>query len=228
MKGSDSGLLRSGCFGGRTPRRFVTYVVITILLCPGRLLAQSNDYVPNTHPPGVTIEGSEVHLAPARELLAIFVSTSDCAGNRHEGLDDAVRTMKNALNARADSLGYSFDAIGVALDEDISAGLDYLLEGKSRFGTKEFGPWAEVTAGRGFVNIASSYLILEEGDRTVPVPQVIVVERTVIPHVMYAETTRPRRVLRVTGEEDLVEWGEKGFPIQDLTEEPLEATRRLR
>lgn len=150
----------------------------------------------------------------------MMISTSWCGGNAVEGFDGAIRGMKDALAARADSLGYSFSAIGVAIDWDLETGVRYLMDGRSTSGELEFGPWGEVVVGRQWLNSASSLYALSRGLRWFAVPHVLIVERTVLPHETYFEVAEPRLLFRVSSGDDIVEWAQENFPVPNLPYDP--------
>jgi hypothetical protein len=183
--------------------------------------AAQSAYEPIRQWPGIVQLEEGVDLQPTVEVLAVLISSSWCAGNAVDGFDAAIREMKDVLSARADSLGYSFSAIGVAVDWDISVGVRYLLEGVSTSGDLDFGPWGEIAVGRDWLNSASSMFAVERGVRWLAVPQVLVLERTVIPTETHLEVTTPRPLLQVSGGEDIGEWAERAFPIPRLSPEPL-------
>ena len=205
------------------PGRSRDVVVVMGLLCALGVFfpaAGQSGYEPIGQWPGVVQSEDGLSMEPTVELLAVLISSSWCAGNAVGGFDAAVREMKDVLAARADSLGYSFSAIGVAVDWDVSDGVRYLLEGVSTSGDLDFGPWGEIVVGRDWLNSASSLFALERGARWLAVPQVFVLERTVIPSEFYVEVTTPRLLLQVSGGEDIVDWAERAFPVPELSSEP--------
>jgi hypothetical protein len=181
-------------------------------------MAQTSEYQPRGQWPGVIQTDSTLELRSATELLAVFISHSGCGGNTVEGFDAAVSGMKNALAARADSLGYDFAAIGVATNWDIREGLRYLLDGEStNAGRLNFGPWAEVVAGRNYIDSASSWLI-HPNELQLAVPQVIIFTR----RLQVFDAGRPLMLeppeyrLLVSGGDGIVEWAEGGWKIPGL------------
>lgn len=197
----------------------VLFLMVWLLL-PGPLTGQESEYQPIQRWPGIVETGGGVEFHPTKELLAVMISSSWCGGNGVEGFDGAIQGMKDALAARADSLGYSFSAIGVAVDWDIPTGVRYLLDGHSTSGQLEFGSWGEIVAGRDWLNSASSLYAIPTGLRFLAVPHVIVLERTLIPHETYVELTEPRFLFRVSGGEDIVQWAAEGFPVPNLPYDP--------
>lgn len=183
-------------------------------------LAGQDAYEPIDRWPGIVESGDGVELEPKTEVLAVLISSSWCGGNAVDGFDSAIRDMKDVMSARADSLGYSFSAIGVAVDWDVETGVGYLLEGVSTSGQLEFGPWGEIVVGRDWLNSASSLFAVERGSRWLAVPQVFILERMVIPHDTHVEVTTPRILLQVSGGEDIVAWAAGDFPVPDLSREP--------
>jgi hypothetical protein len=198
----------------------ICFVLALGLLSAKLLTAQDGSYQPIRQWPGVTVSDHGAELGPARELLAVMISSSWCGGNAVDGFDLAIRDMKDILARRADSAGYSFSAIGVAVDWDVSVGVRYLLEGVSTSGQLTFGPWGEIVAGRDFLSSGTSMYALSKGLRHLTVPQVIVLERTVIPHESYVEVTEPLFLYRVSGGEDIVLWAEEGFPVPNVPHDP--------
>jgi hypothetical protein len=200
----------------------VTKILLLALLLavlPPTLAAQTPEYQPSTRWPGVVETQGGFELRPTTELLAVLVSSSWCGGNAVKGFDAAIRQMKNALAARADSLGYTFSAIGVAVDWDVSTGIRYLMEGESTAGRLSFGPWAEIVVGRNYIDSASSLYVLPHGIR-LTVPQVLIVQRLVTPTETRPQVGTPHMLLRVSGGEDIVEWARTGWSIPNLKPRP--------
>jgi hypothetical protein len=196
---------------------FLAVLFVFVLVSP---LEGQAGYEPIDQWPGIVESDDGLELEPTGEVLAVLISSSSCAGNAVDGFDAAVREMKDVLSARADSLGYSFSAIGVAVDWDVETGVRYLLQGVSTSGELDFGPWGEIAVGRDWLNSASSLFALERGARWLAVPQVFILERTVIPQETHVAVTAPRLLLQVSSGDEIVTWAEGGFPVPDLSAEP--------
>jgi hypothetical protein len=112
------------------------------------------------------------------ELVAVYISSSRCIGNRAPGLHEAIEAAKQQLAQRARSEGRTFRAVGVALDWEPDTGLAYL---------REFGQFDELVVGSNWFNLGATSLVFGDSAGRPSIPQLLVYERTI-------DTSNPRRL----------------------------------
>jgi len=142
-----------------------------------------------------------------RELVAVYVSDSDCAWCRSPEFRAALERMKVLLEEQARKAGMTFSVTGVAIDWEVDEGYNFL---------REAGEFDEVVIGRNWFNIAAiEYLWGDDGTRPA-IPQVIVFEREVRIEPMNA-SFGPRHVLGRYVSDALLEWIKRGAPVDSET-----------
>ncbi len=139
--------------------------VMTLLLAQGAS-AQARRYEPAYANP----RGSE--------LVAVYISSSWCIGNRVAGLREAIEAAKLRLADRTRAEGRTFRAVGVALDWEPDTGLAYL---------REFGQFDELVVGSNWFNLGATTLIFADSTGRPTIPQLLIYERTI-------DTSNPRRL----------------------------------
>lgn len=142
--------------------------------------------------------------AAGPQLIAVYISSTWCIGNRAPGLHEAVDSLKLILQERAKASGRQFRAVGVALDWSPDSGLAYL---------KEFGDFDELTVGRNWFNLAVERLVWADTAAPASIPQVLVYEQTITPAKTRVGFSRSRVVKRVVGGPQIVEWVRAGARI---------------
>lgn len=178
----------------------VVGLLVVALAIPAAAQAQGYE------PAGVMPDSSEVVL--------VFISTSTCTGNEKERLGDAIRDAKLSLRERASAEGSTFFAIGAAAEWSVENGLAYLLEGRSSYGTRDFGAWDEVLAGRNWLNSAAIEFILRDEKGRPIVPQAIVFRRRVGRGPDGLEVGEREVLVRAVGSQAILDWSDRGSPIQ--------------
>jgi hypothetical protein len=124
-----------------------------------------------------------------------------------------VRAIKNKLAAKAKAANTGFAAIGVSLDWSPEAGADYLLRGKSIFGTHDFGAWDEIHAGRNWMNELVIRYIWRDYPGTPGISQLVVVERTVVQGQRGLAVGADKLLYRALGPEAMIAWLNAGLPL---------------
>jgi len=135
----------------------------------------------------------------ASELVAVYISSSWCVGNRAAGLHEAIEAAKLRFAQRAKAEGRTFRAVGVALDWAPDSGLAYL---------REFGQFDELVVGSNWFNLGATVLVFGDSAGRPTIPQLLVYERTIntsnprrlafgAPHVLYRVAGGDSIVIRV-------------------------------
>ena len=169
-------------------------VALSLAVAPTGALAQEARYTPTyANPKG-------------RELVAVFISASQCIGNSYPGFLESIDPMNRALAAHATSQGLPFVAIGVTTDWIPDSGYAY-LQRLSRFD--------EINVGRNWFNLGLvTYVWADSAGKPVE-PQVVLLERhvTIAPRVA---VSRGRVLRRIRGADSIVAWVREGAPIPKL------------
>lgn len=175
-----------------------------LLLVALALPAVAQGYVP-------AYERDDAHnIGSGPEVVLVYFGASWCAPCHTDGLKTDLEQAKTLIAERAEAEGKAFAVIGVALDYDIEAGLDFLLES---------GGFDEVAIGRNWFNAASlAHLWRDEGagERGMGLPALVVFER----EMTMAEAISagaPTYRAEAVGVYDIAAWVEAGAPLDETT-----------
>ena len=151
-------------------------------------------------------------MNPGPELALVYVGSSTCGWSNVPELPDMIKELKRELGKRAESLGMSFAAVGVARDMVAADGIRHL---------EKFGDFDEVMSGRGWANIGVlKYVYGEEQVGPGVTPQVLVVERSLDDTAGHMALGAERVVLRRAGLDEIREWVRIGAPTPLLDNGP--------
>lgn len=151
-------------------------------------------------------------MNPGPELALVYVGSSTCGWSNVPELPEMIKDLKRELGNRADDLGMSFAAVGVARDMVAADGIRHL---------EKFGDFDEVMSGRGWANIGVlKYVYGEEGEGPGVTPQVLVVERSLDDAGGHVALGADRVVLRKAGLNEIREWVRIGAPTPLLDNGP--------
>ncbi len=109
--------------------------------------------------------------------------------------------MKRILAATARSAGASFASVGIAVDWVTRDGWEFL---------QRFGPFDEIIVGRNWLNSASLHYMWRELPGEPVVPQVVVVERSILLDGAKLEVSPDRALLRKVGADEVIAWAVRG------------------
>jgi hypothetical protein len=143
------------------------------------------------------------------QLVMIYFGSAHCAWSNAKGFPATLEKVKLGLEQEARDHGWSFEAVGVALDWDAKEGLDHL---------RKFGEFDEVSAG---LNWGNALAIKYFGDRIpepASTPQVLVVLRNLLqPNFQKGLFTyrvnNERLVARKSGLYQIESWISNGLPL---------------
>ena len=172
-------------------RRISPVVALCALVVARPAGAQATDYVPSQR------------LQEGRELVAIYVGSTDCGPCQFPAVKSAIRAMKPLLAAQARQRGMAFSAIGAAQDWDVTRGATFL---------EPLGAFDQVVIGGNWTNVAVEQFVLRDSLAELVMPQVVVIERTV-QLSKRVTVTQPRVLGRVTGSTDIPAWVAAGAPV---------------
>ena len=175
-------------------RRFSLLLSLFVAVVSRAASAQAADYVPSQR------------LAEGRELVAIYIGSTDCGPCQWPQVKSAIRDMKSLLAAQAKQRGEALTVIGAAQDWDVKRGAAFL---------EPLGAFDQVAIGGNWTNLAVEQFVLRDSLAEMVMPQVIVLERTVRlgKRVTVSE---PRVLRRILGGADIPAWVAAGAPIAVL------------
>lgn len=175
-------------------RRFSLALVLFCLFVPQLVGAQVGDYVPSQR------------LAQGRELVAIYIGSTDCGPCQWPQVKNAVRVMKSLLATQAKQRGIALTVIGAAQDWDVKRGAAFL---------EPLGAFDQVVIGGNWTNLAVEQFVLRDSLAEMAMPQVVLMERTVGAGTRVT-VSEPRLLRRITGGADIPAWVAAGAPMTAL------------
>lgn len=175
-------------------RRFSPVLTLCVLLASRLAGAQAADYVPSQR------------LPEGRELVAIYIGSTDCGPCQLPEVKSAVRAMKSLLAAQAKQRGVALTVIGAAQDWDVKRGAAFL---------EPLGAFDQVVIGGNWTNIAVEQFVLRDSVAEMAMPQVVLVERAV-QLSKRVTVSAPRVLRRITGGAEIPAWVAAGAPIDVL------------
>lgn len=141
------------------------------------------------------------------ELVTVFISYSDCPGNRIQDFASVIAQMNRHLRAAAPELGVGFGSVGVSVDWSPDVGYDFL---------RRIDEFDEIVTGRNWFNTgAAAYLFRNLVGQAV-IPQVLLLAREVRMEGRVVTIGPDEQIMRLVGPEAIIEWAEAGFPLPDL------------
>jgi hypothetical protein len=161
--------------------------------------AQTEDYLPAQR------------LREGRELVVLYIGSTDCAPCHSPAVKSAVRAMKPLLAAQAKQQSAAFSVIGVAQDWDLKRGIAFL---------EPLGAFDQIAIGGNWTNLAVEQFVLRDSLAAMAMPQVIVLERTVELGAR-VKVSEPRVLRRITGGTDIPAWVAAGAPIAREDRKPF-------
>jgi hypothetical protein len=145
-----------------------------------------------------------------RYLVAYALLAGDCGFCTEKGTRRAIRALRASLRT---SQGASFArvaVVGVAIDEDVVAGIRYL---KSLGGRGEV--FDQLSVGGSWLNDPVTALVWRTGMATPEVPQIVLLMRAVDAggYPRHIDVQRDSMLLRVAGRDDIIAWVDQGTPL---------------
>lgn len=104
------------------------------------------------------------------QLVMVYFGMSSCSWSNAKGLPEAIEEVRRALREKARKKGWSFVAVGVALDWSVEEGLGHL---------RKLGHFDEVSVGSNWTNSMAIRYLWEDFPGPAATPQVVVLKRTV-------------------------------------------------
>lgn len=161
--------------------------------------------------PSADYEPSYRHV-DGRQLVMLYFGSANCAWSNGDQVRRAVRHTARSLAEQARRRGWSFEAVGVALDWSPDEGLKHL---------RRVGSFDEVSAGNSWANMLATRFYSGQSGEPAATPEILVVLRVlrrpnraegVLNHV----ATRETLVTRKSGLVELTQWAAEGSPLPPL------------
>ena len=153
--------------------------------------AQTSDYVPSHR------------LPEGRELVAVYIGSTDCGPCQWPQVKQAVRAMKPLLAAQAKQRGMAFSVIGSTQDWDLKQGAAFF---------DSLGAFDQLVIGGNWTNLAVEQFVLRDSLALLAMPQVVVIERTVGLGERIT-VSAPVLLKRISGGAEIPAWVTAGAPI---------------
>jgi hypothetical protein len=195
-----------------------TYLAVSVLRNPVLLTAASARFHESkvreaTRGPLVNPFAS----ANGTHLIAFVITASDCGWSQRPSMMEAMGSLRSKLRTKHGANYAQVSVIGVALDEDLDAGLRFLSQlGKGKPG----GAFDQVVVGGSWLNEQIVRFVWRDSVAEAASPQVIVIERPVNTESYLSTFTigikNDRVVTNRTGRE-IFEWISDGLPVDSLT-----------
>lgn len=150
--------------------------------------------------------------APGPQLVMVYVGSSACVWSNEPLLPKTVEAIKLRLTAEASRRGWSFKAIGVAIDWSTEHGIEHL---------RKFGTFDEVSSGSNWGNSLALLHLWDDSAPTEPAtPQVLVYERVFVTPsdtsdiLWYGERDRRLLTTRI-GSRAIAQWADSGAVVAE-------------
>ena len=149
-------------------------------------------------------------LSPGRELVAVYIGSTDCGPCQFPQVKRAVRDMKPLLASQARRRRMAFTAIGATQDWDLQQGAAFF---------DSLGAFDQLVIGGNWTNLAVEQFMLRDSLAELVIPQIVLLERT-IQLDKRVSVSEPRVLRRITGGKEIPEWVGAGAPIADEQGKP--------
>lgn len=158
-------------------------------------------------PPNVRANGTQ--------LVMIYFGSAHCAWANDPDGPALVQQVKSSLEAQARRRGWSFEAVGVALDWEPEEGLEHL---------RRFGRFDEVSAGYSWANMLALQYYGDLRTEPVSTPEILVVRRTLrrpdfVSGAANYSASGGQLLLRKAGLHELRSWARQGSPLESLPDQ---------
>lgn len=146
---------------------------------------------------GYRPDGSLGDTVRTTDLLVAFVASSNCAGSSRSDLPPALDEMRTILQNRAHGRGHRFSAIGVSVDWDVDAGVEFLMK---------LGAWDEILVGRQWLGMGATTFVWRDKPGDASLPQVILFQRSIRVGKTRIEVGQDSVLKRVVGVDSIISW----------------------
>lgn len=154
-------------------------------------------------------------LHDGREIVAVFIASSHCAGVNRSGLKEAVSIAMALVGKLAIAHHDMFETAGVAVDARLADGHALL---------QRFGPFDQEIAGSGWLNSGAVEFLWDDTSWKGPaevstIPQLLIVERTLSLEPHHFAFQNSHVLVRRMGADSIIQWADSGAPLPALENE---------
>lgn len=130
------------------------------------------------------------------EVVAVLVVQSTCSYCNDPALAPAFRVVAEAYRDSAAHAGKGFATAGVSLDPEARTGVEFIAA---------LGEFAEISAGRGWLNTGSLEYIVRNFRGALAAPQLLIIERDLVIERTDMRVSSDRLVARYVGLTEIVQ-----------------------
>lgn len=173
--------------------------------------------------PQISLEGESALALPqtnpfasadGTHLIAFVITASNCGWSTRPNTMKAMGSIRTQLRAEYGAAYAAVRVVGVALDRDLDAGLQFLSDiGEGQPG----GAFDQVIVGGSWLNEQIVRFVWREGIAQAASPQVVVIERPVSTSSYLStasiEVQNDRFLTNPAGSADIVQWIREGLPL---------------
>ncbi|MGI8495966.1 MAG: hypothetical protein ACR2OG_00040 [Gemmatimonadaceae bacterium] len=141
-------------------------------------------------------------LASGREILVVFIASSSCQGVKRADLRNAVRQMTKLVKEQGRTKHIS--TLGVSVDWLPQKGISFL---------NQIGDFDQVAAGHNWINEGAVKFLWNDSVAEQPIPQVLVIERTISVSEHRVAVTDEHVIRREVGPIQIRDWVAAGMPV---------------
>lgn len=172
-----------------------TLLVLALLLFTAAGAVVSRRLLRDTHATSGSVRLGRVRSGT--EVIAVFLVSTTCGAARYPALGSSLTRIRERLAEQAIGAHRRFYTIGVSLDEQPSAGLEFL---------STFGEFDEVMAGGSWAGMGAVDFMLRSLPGPLSMPQLILLERDLRVESAGITVSADRVIMRKVGAVEIVEF----------------------
>ena len=139
------------------------------------------------------------------EVIMVFIGSSTCGASQVDWVPETLASVQRRLGERSEAAGMAFATVGVALDQNIENGLEFL---------DQMGRFDEISIGRSWLNQASlRFLLRELPSAETAIPQIVVVAQRIAVEGNVILVEPEQLLARKIGLDEIRHWGEVDFAL---------------
>lgn len=154
--------------------------------------------------------------ADGMHLIAFVITASDCGWSKQQPIMEAIRGVRTALRAKYGADYARVSVVGVALDNDPSVGMQFLVDIGGGSISESFD---QVIAGGSWLNEQIVRFVWREKLTQAASPQIVLIRRPVTTSSYLATSTisvpDDELLGSVMGSSQIVQWLDDGMPLTE-------------
>ena len=154
-------------------------------------------------PSEIPVTSPQAPLQSGKQLLVIFIGSSTCGASSRPELAQSFKALRASLASEAKRRDARVTYMGVATDWSIQLGLGFL---------SKYGPFDQVNVGANWLNNGIISYVWRDIPGQPLLPQVLVVERTVVLKDGFITVSDETLLTRKLGVDEVVAWS-KAFRL---------------